>query len=109
MWPLGLIALFAAALRVPGLFHDFWFDEAWSSLLVRQFVHAPIDILLRLHIDNSHPLNSWFLYALPDQPAWIVRVPALLFGIASVPLAGRIMMRRGRPHAAAAMLLTGCS
>src|SRR5262249_34148389 len=92
------------------MWHDFWFDEAWSALLVREGVGSPLDILTRLHVDNNHPLNSLFLYALGDRSAWIVyRIPSLLFGIASVVLAGRIMSQRGRVQAVVAMILIGCS
>jgi hypothetical protein len=106
----GLVLLAAAVLRAPGMFHDFWFDEAWSYLLVREFVSSPADILTRLHVDNNHPLNSLFLYVLGDRTAWYVyRVPAFVFGVGAVVLAGAIMARRGRAHASAAMILVGCS
>lgn len=105
-----MILLAAAALRAPGMFHDFWFDEAWSHQLVREVVSSPIDILTRLHIDNNHPLNSFFLVALGDQSAWAVyRIPSLVFGVGAVLLAGLVMARRGRAHALAAMVLFGCS
>jgi hypothetical protein len=101
-----LLLAAAFAVRLPGVFHDFWLDEVWSYQLVRDFVASPLDIVTRLHIDNNHPLNSLFLYALGDQPAWLVyRIPALIMGTASVALAGSIMLRRGRPHAVAAMVL----
>jgi len=105
-----LALVVSAGLRLPGMWHDFWFDEAWSALLVREGVTSPLDILTRLHVDNNHPLNSLFLYALGDRSAWIVyRIPSLLFGIASVVLAGRIMSRRGPARAVVAMILIGCS
>ena len=110
---LGLLlvaVLVSLALRVPGMLHDFWFDEAWSALLVREYVASPLDILTRLHVDNNHPLNSFFLWALGDRPAWFVyRIPSLIFAIASVVLAGRIMARRGRAQAIVAVILIGCS
>jgi len=105
-----LILVASIGLRVPGMVHDFWFDEAWSALLVREHVASPLDILTRLHIDNNHPLNSFFLYALGDRSAWIVyRIPSLIFGLASVVLAGRIMSRRGRAQAIVGMILIGGS
>ena len=105
-----LAVVVSFGLRVPGMLHDFWFDEAWSALLVRERVASPLDILTQLHVDNNHPLNSFFLYVLGDRPAWgVYRIPSLLFGIASVVLAGRIMSRRGRAHAVVAMILLGCS
>jgi hypothetical protein len=105
-----LFLLLAIVIRVPGIVQDFWFDEAWSWLLVQQLVASPLDVLTRAHIDNNHPLNSLFLYLLGGHATWVVyRVPALMFGIASVALAGRILSRRGRAHAMVATILTGCS
>ena len=104
-----LLIVASLALRIPGIFHDFWLDEIWSYLIVRELV-SPFDVLLQVHVDNSHPLNSWFLYGLGEQATWFVyRIPSLLFGTGSVALAGRIMLRRGRAHAAAAIVLVGCS
>ncbi len=111
-WRLLVVGLtgLAAALRLPGLFHDFWFDEVWSLALVREFVSTPADILLRLHVDNNHPLNSLVLFLLGERTMWwIYRVPALVCGVASVPLAGLVMTRFGRATAVAAMLLVACS
>jgi hypothetical protein len=105
----GVLLAAAFGLRVPGLFHDFWLDEAWSALLVREFVSSSLDVL-RIHLDNNHPLNSWFLYVLGNQPQWYVyRLPSLVLGTATVALAGTIMSRRGRPHALVAMTLVGSS
>jgi hypothetical protein len=105
----GLIFVAALALRIPGLFHDFWLDEAWSYQLVREFVSSPFDVLTRIHVDNNHPLNSWFLYALGERPWYVYRLPSLVLGTAAVALAGAIMSRRGRPHAVATMILVGSS
>jgi hypothetical protein len=108
--PCWLPLLVAIAIRVPGIVQDFWFDEAWSWLLVRQLVASPLDVVTRVHVDNNHPLNSLFLYLLGAHATWVVyRLPALAFGIASVALAGRILSRRGRAHAMVAMILLGCS
>ncbi len=105
-----LLLTAAFVLRLPGMFHDFWLDEVWSYQLVRGLVASPLDLVTRLPIDNNHPLNGWFLYVLGDQRAWVVyRIPALLMGTACVALAGSIMLRRGRPHAIAAMVLVGFS
>ena len=59
----AVVLLTSLAVRVPGMFHDFWLDEAWSYLIVRGLT-SPLEVLTRAHIDNNHPLNSWFLYAL---------------------------------------------
>jgi hypothetical protein len=107
---LAVVLLASLALRVPGMFHDFWLDEAWSYLIVRGLA-SPLEILTRAHIDNNHPLNSWFLYALGDRTAWIIyRIPSLVLGTGSVLLAGLVMSRSSdRVAAACALLLVGCS
>lgn len=105
-----LLLLAATALRAPGMFHDFWFDEAWSFLLVRDLVTSPAAILTRLRVDNNHPLNSLFLHVLGAHAAgWVYRLPALAFGVGAVALAGRIMARRSRVAATIAMILVGGS
>ena len=104
------VLVLALTLRLPGMFSDFWLDEAWSYLLVRQVVSSPIDVLTRLHIDNNHPLNSWLLFAFGDSLQWtIYRLPSLLLGVGSIVFAGRILARRGRAHAMAAMIVVATS
>lgn len=80
------ITLVAAALRIYRLDTDLWIDEIGS------FQHAmsvPVAELLRTFSSpNQHLLNSLLervTVALLGERDWTVRLPAALFGIATVP------------------------
>jgi hypothetical protein len=108
-----IVALFltTAAIRIPGIFTEFWGDEIWSWSIAGQ-LHSVMDVLLAApaHIDNNHLLNTLWLYLVgQNQPVWLYRLPALVAGIGSVAVAGRIMMRLGRVEAIIAILLLGFS
>lgn len=110
IWFVVLLVLLGAAIRVGPLFHDFWLDEAWSFLIVRDWVDTPSDILTRLQIDNNHPLNSLWLFLVGDSLGWpILRVPAFVSGVLLVPLSGWVMKRFGTRHAICTMILVACS
>jgi uncharacterized membrane protein len=104
------ILIVGALVRIPPLFHDFWLDEAWSYLLVEERVDKPIDILTRLHVDNNHPLNSFFLYLGGNsRDWWLFRIPAWIAGVGCIVLAGLVMRRFGQTQALCSMLLVACS
>jgi hypothetical protein len=101
---IAIVALtaMALALRLPGLFTGFWLDEIWSYTVARD-LRSIGDLFTRdeARIDNNHPLNTWFLWVLGDRKEWwIYRVPALVFGVAAVPMAGIILWRHAAPVAA---------
>jgi len=105
------IVLGAAAIRVPGIFTDFWLDEIWS-LNIAKAIDSPMDVLLSsaARIDNNHPLNTWYLNALGDvRQWWIYRLPALSCGIGSVIVAVHAMWRRGSVAAIVAAALVAFS
>lgn len=100
---LGVILRFWASLD------NFWLDEIWSWMMVRQ-LKSPLEIFTRLHYDNNHHLNTWVLYAFgPEAPLYLYRLPAVLAGTCAVLLCGWVAHRWSRPAAVAATLLTGCS
>src|SRR3954471_23230922 len=71
-WILGIIVVFAGALRLLAIFDDFWFDEIWSWEIVRQ-LKSPLDVLTlpQAQSDNNHPLNTLFMYLIgPNQLSW---------------------------------------
>jgi hypothetical protein len=105
-----IIVLIGAAARIPPLFHDFWLDEAWSYLMVRDLVSTPAEILTKLRTDNNHPLNSLAMYLLGTAVDWpVYRLPAFISGVACVPLSYAVMRRFGEPHACYAMALVALS
>ncbi|CAN5457078.1 hypothetical protein BH09PLA1_BH09PLA1_14840 [soil metagenome] len=91
-----MIVLLALALRLPGMFTDFWLDEIWS-LNVAKSIHSPLDVLLSesARIDNNHPLHTWYLCAVGDVNAWwIYRLPAFVCGLGAVIVAAIAFARR---------------
>ena len=99
-----LLGLFAVIRLVP-LFSDLWLDEIWSVVLVRQ-LNSPAEILTRYLVDNNHPLNSLWIYAVGVTSAdWVYRLLSWSAGVAAVWLASevaRLQWRQLHPDAAAA-------
>jgi hypothetical protein len=84
------ILMFAAALRIPGLFTDFWLDEIWSYRLVGD-LKSPLGVFTAIHRDGNHWLNSLALYAIGlAKPWWLYRLPSLFAGLVTVAVAGRL-------------------
>ncbi|MEI8359853.1 MAG: glycosyltransferase family 39 protein, partial [Deltaproteobacteria bacterium] len=81
------ITLVAAVARAIGLGSGLWLDEANS--LTKVF-RLPFGEMLRSYKgENDHPLYSMLAHAsmaLLGESAWSVRLPAALFGVATVPM-----------------------
>src|SRR5262249_6510748 len=91
-----LLLLLAAALRIPGLLTDFWLDEVWTWALIRQQVTSWTDVFTKVRMDNSHPLVTLLMHLVGDQRNWMIyRIPSYLAGVATIPVAARIGLRRG--------------
>ena len=96
---LAALVLAAAALRLPGLFTDFWLDEIWTLKIVLG-MDSGWDVFHEVRHSNNHHLNTLIFYALGDLEHWsLYRVHSLLAGVASVALAFRIGARRGGTEA----------
>ncbi len=95
----ALLALvIGAALRLPGLWTDLQLDEVWS--IENASAAASWFDILRLKIDNNHHLTSLYMHGLgPNAAAALYRVPAYVFGVATVPLAWLIASRDSRTTA----------
>ena len=81
---LALLTALAAALRIAGANRDLWIDEIVT--VVRYMRLPPLQALAAYASPNQHLLNSFFggiSIALFGEHAWSVRLPALLFGIAT--------------------------
>lgn len=120
-WDLIIVAnliVIGALPRLLAMQHSLWYDELWSVL--HFMVPGPVVALTKQESFNNHLLNS-FLGSLCVQvytlfhgfqaptvpPAWLVRLPAFVFGVASPPMlyiAARRVMERP-PAVAAAFLL----
>ncbi|MGI9307867.1 MAG: hypothetical protein ACR2P6_01315, partial [Gammaproteobacteria bacterium] len=88
-WLLVLMLVIAFALRFTIAQDNFWLDEIWSYYMVST-LYTPFEVFTELKIDNNHPLNSLFMYAMGEQPAWqVYRLLALVCGVATVWYTGQ--------------------
>ena len=103
-----LLLLLAAALRVPGIFTDFWLDEIWTLEIVKG-LSSPLEVFTKVTGSNNHHLNTVFCYLLGTERPWpVYRIFALLAGIGSVGLAYFVGRESGREEAVlAAVLVAG--
>ena len=81
------LTLGGLALRVIGLDSQLWYDEIYELVVSSRL---PLREILTTYLgDIQHPLNSVLVHlsivALGETP-WTVRLPAVIFGIASIPL-----------------------
>jgi 4-amino-4-deoxy-L-arabinose transferase-like glycosyltransferase len=70
---------------------------------------SPLGVFTQLHDSNNHYLQSLWLYALGDAPAWRLRLPSFLAGSASIALCAALGWRRGRLEALLAAWLCALS
>ncbi|MBL8981030.1 MAG: glycosyltransferase family 39 protein [Gemmatimonadetes bacterium] len=104
-WLIVGLVLLALVVRLPGLNTGLWADEIYSTLYA--FRTAFPAQFFEFHGDNKHPFYSVMArvsIALLGESPWTLRLPALLFGVASVPmlfaLGRRITTRREAGFAA---------
>ncbi|MCA8883679.1 MAG: glycosyltransferase family 39 protein [Rhodobacteraceae bacterium] len=106
---LAAILLLALALRVPGLNSGLWYDEI-STLI--KYVRLPTGTLLTTYDSlNNHmffSLQAQAASALFGEAPWSLRLPAMLFGVASVWALWRLAREVVSPTQAllAALLMT---
>jgi 4-amino-4-deoxy-L-arabinose transferase-like glycosyltransferase len=106
-WPIALLTALAAALRVPGLNRGLWFDEIVT--LVTSVRQPLAELVSDFASNNVHPLYSVLAHAAIvtfGDDVWSLRLPALMFGVATVPLLyvlGREVATRDEAMAAAAL------
>ena len=92
-----LIFAVALALRAWASAGDFWLDEIWSWMAVRDRVHSVGDVFFAIHHDNNHLLNSLWIYVLGLDVDWRwYRLPAVLAGSVAVLVARELMADAGR-------------
>jgi mannosyltransferase len=103
------LTVLAALLRVPGLNAGMWFDEIVTLV---ESVRQPLsEIVTAFPGYNDHPFYSLLAHvsvAGLGEHAWTVRLPALVFGVAGIPVLyqlGAAVMSRSE-GVMAALLLT---
>lgn len=85
--------LIGLGLRVLAAQGGLWTDEAWSMIYAAQARDAA-GVFLRINHDNNHHLYSLWLQAIGMQaPPWLVRLPAILCGTASIVVAALLVRR----------------
>ncbi|MCW5976881.1 MAG: glycosyltransferase family 39 protein [Bryobacteraceae bacterium] len=95
LFALGLLCAAALALRLHGLDAQLWYDEV---LTLVEFVRLPLGrIVTTFTNQNQHMLYSIMARVAMDwfgESAWTLRLPAVLFGVASIaalfPLARKL-------------------
>ena len=104
---LALVVLgVALGLRAWAAAGDFWLDEIWSWMAVRDRVHSVADVFFAIDHDNNHILNSLWIYLLGLGVDWRwYRLPAVVAGALSVLVAGRLLATAGVAAQWAARLL----
>lgn len=107
---LGGMILLGLALRLPSLNYCLAPDEAYSfDHYVRR---GPEGFFFQWYQCNNQPLSSfltWIVYRLTWEADWIMRLPALLFGLGTIAFVARmtrIMFRSEWVGLLAAFLLT---
>ncbi|MCU9849600.1 glycosyltransferase family 39 protein [Defluviimonas sp. WL0024] len=86
LWPIALITLLAAGLRAVGLNSPLWYDEI--ATVVYSLQQPLIDVVTSYPSNNDHPFYSllaklcMIAFGTSD---WSVRLPAVVFGVLSVP------------------------
>lgn len=105
---LAVLTILAAWLRLIGLNTGLWWDEIYFLVVS---VRRPLaEIVTVFPGDNQHPLYSalaWLSVLIFGEHAWSLRLPAVIFGIASIPmlyLLGASVATRSEALLAAAFL-----
>ena len=110
-WMVLVAVVLGAALRGLGAGEQLWFDEI--ETLVDSVRQPLVAIVTHFPSNNNHVLYSVLanlsISAFGEHP-WVVRLPAILFGVASIPLLyGLGKAVTGRFEAASAALLMALS
>lgn len=90
LWITALTVL-GLALRLWHINTDLWLDEIMT--LVEYMRMPPFDAVGGFHAPNQHFLNSFLgsiSIRLFGESAWSVRLPAMLFGVATIPVFYRL-------------------
>lgn len=107
--PFALVLLGGAAVRLAAARDGLWLDEIWSLVFARGAPSA-WDLLVLLHHDNNHVLESWLLRAMDGVTSpLVIRLPSIAAGVAAIVAAGLIARPRGRADALVAMILVAGS
>ncbi len=109
-WAVAAVLAVAAAVRLPGLQTELWYDEIATLVLsIRQPLWT---ILTDFPGVNQHPLYSVLAHGVvgvAGEAPWSVRFPAVVFGVVAVWTvwdAGRMFLTRTEALSAAVLVAT---
>jgi len=108
LWPLALLVALGTVLRIIGLNQQLWFDE--MDTLLNSVRRPLVEILTTYPSQNQHTLYSvlaWFPVHWFGESPWALRLPAMLFGVASIPAVyalGRLIATRREALVAAGLM-----
>jgi hypothetical protein len=96
-----IITLAGLVLRLWRAESPLWVDEIWSLDNLAGLAHG-WDVFWRISHDNNHFLNSLWLFwvAGSTHDPLMLRAPAILMGVALIPLTAKIAWRREAPETA---------
>lgn len=107
-WILVGITALAIVLRLVNLGSDLWLDEITPRLQYGEL--TPLEVIATYLSSNNHLLNTILVNAsvgLLGEREWVIRLPAVLFGCATIPLlywVGRLAMSRAASLGATLLL-----
>lgn len=107
-WYLAAITILALCLRLLSLNSDLWIDEITPILYYSRM--TALEVLAAYFNSNNHLLNTLLvklMVAVLGEKEWVIRLPAVIFGTATVPAlfwVSRITLSR-RASLMAALLL----
>ena len=94
--PALLIFALALGLRAWAAAGDFWLDEIWSWMAVRDRVHKLGDVFFAIAHDNNHITNSLWIYLLGLDVDWRwYRLPAVVAGSLTVLVMRQLLLSAG--------------
>lgn len=94
------ILIIAAIVRIAGLWvPDFWYDENFTLILAR----LPFERMIAATAGDVHPplsyLISWvIIHIAPAAPAWVLRVPSVIFSLLAMVILRRLMREWSLPE-----------
>ncbi|MSQ97793.1 MAG: hypothetical protein EXR85_00620 [Xanthomonadales bacterium] len=82
----GALVVAGLALRIPYLDQGMWIDELYT--LFRHVRESPAQIIHASGLANNHVLYSLLAHYAVNwlgESAWVIRLPAVVFGVAAIP------------------------
>ncbi len=103
------IAAAAIALRLPGLWTNFWLDEIWA-LQLAEHTETFAGVFTRLSMDTNHWLYTLIMKMYdPGSHWWVYRIPSFAAGIAALPLVFALTSKWSRSGGITALILCSFS